>query len=92
ETRFRLHFSKLDPEFINQNNVSIYANGDIIYIYTPEILNGDIVIYDILGQQIAFLNTLNEGLNTIKVSNGTGYYLVKVQANGEFISEKVFIR
>ncbi|MCD4791454.1 MAG: PKD domain-containing protein, partial [Bacteroidales bacterium] len=91
--RFLLHFG--EPSSIDENNqfsVRIYSNENIVYIQNPENIDGDIIIYDMLGQEIIREKIENEELIRIKLTQGTGYYLVKVQSDKQLVTEKVFIR
>ena len=91
--RFILHFG--NPNGIDeagQQNIRIYSNEDFVYIQQPMGLTGEIIIYDLMGQEILKQKTGNETLNQIKITNGTCYYLVKLQTEEFLVIEKVFIR
>jgi hypothetical protein len=90
--RFILHFG--NPNGIGETsaqNVNIYSNEDIVYVHQPMGLTGEIIIYDLMGQEI-LRTSPGESLTTIKIDNGTGYYLVKLINDKISVSEKVFIR
>ena len=91
--RFVLHFRQ--PNGIGETgaqNVNIYSNKDIVYVQQPMGLTGEIIIYDLMGQEIIRTSSDGESLMTIKITNGTGYYLVKLITDNISVSEKVFIR
>jgi len=91
--RFLLHFG--NPMAIADESLSglnIYSYGEIVYIQKPTGFDGQIAIFDMLGQEIISLKANNEGLISIPVKSGTGYYFVKVQSDGQFVTEKVFIK
>jgi len=91
--RFILHFG--NPNSIDepiQQNIKIYSNEDFVYVHQPMGLSGEIIIYDLMGQEILSQKTGNETLNQIKITKGTGYYVVKLQTEGFLVIEKVFIR
>ncbi len=91
--RFILHFG--NPNGIGETgaqNVNIYSNKDIVYVQQPMGLTGEIIIYDLMGQEIIRTSSDGESLMTIKITNGTGYYLVKLITDNISVSEKVFIR
>ena len=93
DNRFLLHFS--NPLGIDDNStqqVSIYSYEDIIYVQTPGTQKANIIVYDVMGQEVLHKQTINENLIRLKVTSGTGYYLVKVQTGKQFITEKVFIK
>ncbi|MCD4788668.1 MAG: T9SS type A sorting domain-containing protein, partial [Bacteroidales bacterium] len=88
--RFLLHFG--EPNSINepgQQNIRIYSNENIIYIQQPAGLQGEIVIFNILGQEIKREKVNNEELTRIRVTNGTGYYIVKVKTGKQLLTQKV---
>ncbi|MCD4694650.1 MAG: T9SS type A sorting domain-containing protein [Bacteroidales bacterium] len=92
--RFLLHFG--EPNAIDEpgeQSVRIYSNEDVVYVHQPAGMNGEIVIYNMIGQEILRQKTGDETLSQIKVSTyGTGYYLVKVQTKEFLITEKIFIK
>ncbi|RLD52336.1 MAG: hypothetical protein DRJ05_17515 [Bacteroidetes bacterium] len=91
--RFLLHFG--NPIGIGNeslSSISIYSYGDMVYIKKPAGFEGQIGIYDILGQKIISRKATGEGLESIKVSTGTAYYLVKVQSGDKLFTEKVLIK
>ena len=92
--RFNIHFNN-NASSIEDNNTSdinIYSYDDLVYIQQQSNFSGEISIYNMMGQKIATENATGEGLMRIKVTNGTGYYLVKVQSDNQIITKKVFIR
>jgi len=92
--RFNLRFK--DTAFdIDDNNIpglNIFSNEDMIFVRTPDNFNGDIIVYDILGKAIAGSKATGEGLTSIKINSGTGYYLVKLQTGKQLITQKVFLK
>ena len=91
--RFLLHFG--NPNDINetdQHNIRIYSNENIVYVQQPAGLQVEIVVYNILGQEIKREIVNNEELTRIRVTNGTGYYIVKVKTGKQLLTQKVFIR
>jgi len=92
--RFNLHFknSKTDVNDITNAGVNIYSNENIVYVQIPEISNGDIVIYDMMGREVARKHSTGETITRIEVNAGTGYYVVKAQTGDQFVTEKVFIK
>ncbi len=83
------YFGIDDPEM---NNINIYAFKNIVYINIPEMNNGEVVIYDLMGKEIVRETAIGGSMTEIPVNNGDGYYLVTVQTGGKFISKKVFIK
>jgi hypothetical protein len=90
--RFLLHFSNSLGVTDNVSTlVSIHSFGNIVYVNRPANFTGNISIYDMLGQEIITQKATGEGLMSIPVTNGTGYYVVKVQSDNNLITQKVFI-
>ncbi len=93
DNRFLLHFSNsLGVDDNASTLVSIHSYGNIVYVNRPANFIGDISIYDMLGQEIITQKASGEGLMSIPVTNGTGYYVVKVQSDNNLITRKVFIK
>ncbi len=93
ENRFRLHFRNPLEDLAGSNHgIYIYSYDNDVFIYSQEERNGDVRIYDVIGQQVAGLNNLDEGLNSIQVNNGIGYFVVEYQSGEILVTEKVFIR
>jgi len=91
--RFLLHFGNPNGiDELNQQNFRVYSNENTIYVQTQGKQNVTIVVYDVMGQEILSTQAINENITRIKVTSGTGYYLVKVQTGKHFITEKVFIK
>jgi hypothetical protein len=92
DNRFLLHFgNSLGVDATLSSRVSIHSHGDKVYINRPADFTGEISIFDMLGQEIISRKADGEGLMTIPVTNGTGYYVVKVQSDNNLITQKVFI-
>jgi len=72
--------------------INIWSYTDIVYIQTPHNINGDIVIYDMVGQEVIQEQTNPDGLNQIRITKGTGYYFVKVISEQMLYTEKVLIQ
>ncbi len=90
--RFLLHFGK--PFGINDaetSQISIYSNKDMVYIQTKSNELTKVSICDILGKEITQYESSNENPIRIRVTSGTGYYLIKVQTGKRLFTEKVFI-
>ena len=88
--RFILHFAPLgvDDNFVD--NTNIYSYGKDVYVNVSEITNGDIVIYNLMGQKV--ISTSISGLlNKVTLKEG-GYYVVVVRNDETVVTEKVFIK
>lgn len=73
--RFRLHFGT-GTGLANGKSVSVFsANGNLYINNTGS--SGTAIVYDMMGQEITG-REVSPGVNTIKLGNHNGYYLVKV--------------
>jgi len=92
--RFNLHFKTSsfgtveNPEL----GIHVYSSEKIVYVQTPEYTIADVAIYDMMGREVAREKTHGDIISKIKLNSETGYYLVKVQTNDQFITSKVFIK
>ncbi|MBL7105017.1 MAG: T9SS type A sorting domain-containing protein, partial [Bacteroidales bacterium] len=74
-----------------ENNISIYAFDNTVYVNYQLKAPGNVVVYDMIGKEIISEN-LNPGqLNKLTVNHGKGYYIVKVFSEEAVKTEKVFI-
>ena len=96
--RFLLHFVLEATGVVNNieidNSVSIYSFRNNIYIKnnTENIIKGEVVVYNILGEEIIRKQINNTTLNKITINKVSGNYIVRVLTNNKIYSEKVFIK
>lgn len=90
--RFVVHFAEYQGIGDSQGSDlhNIYAGNRSINVDFNE-LKGEIVIYDILGQEISRTSASN-GLNIISVPNGNAVYVVKVISDNNAVTKKVFVK
>lgn len=87
DARFMLHFS---PFGENEGSVNIYSYGQDIFVTLPEDVQGDIYIYNMMGQLIS-THATNGTFNQIGMVQG-GNYIVKVLTNQGTETQKVNVR
>ncbi|MCD4745085.1 MAG: T9SS type A sorting domain-containing protein, partial [Bacteroidales bacterium] len=100
--RFLLHFYDKDidtednvlPDNNSSGKTNIYSYEDYIYIFDKNLenLQGEVILYNMLGQEVLRKKSIGKELISIKVTSGTGYYMVKVFNDKQFVTKKVFIR
>jgi hypothetical protein len=98
--RFILHFGVLGVEeqpvltVEKEKAVVIYSNENSIYIRDKQDneLKGNVLVYNIMGQEILNKRLENISLNKIDLYTETGYYVVKVFTDEGVYSQKVFIK
>ena len=71
--------------------VNIWSNANSIYVAIPEEVNGDIVVYNVTGQEV-IRETAQRGMNIIEMSQSDNYFVVKVIAEEMTETGKVFIK
>ena len=93
QDRFLLHFSNTafgtDENTIN-DDLNIYSYNKDVYVTVPENTRGNIVIYNMMGQEVANA-AVNSVLNKITLER-SAYYIVKVLSNKNMVTKKVFIK
>lgn len=87
DARFMLHFS---PFGANEGSVNIYSYGQDIFVTLPEDVQGEIYIYNVMGQLIS-THATNGTFNQIGMDQG-GNYVVKVLTNAGTETQKVNVR
>ncbi|MFZ4799371.1 MAG: T9SS type A sorting domain-containing protein, partial [Bacteroidia bacterium] len=71
---------------------NIYSVGKVVNVEIPAGVKGDIVVYNLLGSEIARKAVEANSLNKINLNVPSGYYLVKVNGASYSANGKVFIR
>ena len=92
EHRFNLHFAPVGIKEATNNTLNIYSNDKVIYVNITEAMEGDIIVYNLLGIEVGRKQIIGNTLNKLELNLNTGYYIVKVLGNTKSISNKVFIR
>jgi len=90
--RFNLHFAALGVPTTNGNNIHIYSSDKNIYVNIPYAINGNIVVYNIMGVEVTRKAIMGNSLNKLATDLCTGYYIVKVLGDSQSMANKVFIR
>ena len=92
--RFNLHFKNGVAGIGNSSSseIQIYSYDDMVYIQQPDNFTGEVSIFNMMGQEIIKERATGESLMSIRITDGMGYYVVKIQ-NGEMMkTKKVFIK
>jgi len=93
EHRFNLHFAAMGVNDTETNgNIKIYSSENVIYINITSSMSGDIVVYNLLGSEVARATIRGNSLNKISLDVPSGFYLVKVNGNTASANAKVLIR
>jgi len=93
EHRFNLYFTGTTGlDELRDNSIQISSFQNKVFIKNPALLEGNIVIYNMLGQKIVSTNTNRQEFIEIPVSQGLGYYFVNVISDSFIKSEKVLIK
>lgn len=80
------------PETGQQHNVRIWSYHDKVYISSEnEVREGEVLIYNTMGQVIAYKDLQNKSLNVFPLVTEPGYYIVKVIVNDRVSVGKVFL-
>jgi hypothetical protein len=88
--RFMLYFK--DVQIGNDEyNMNIYSNMNNVFIMNTNHLQGEVNIYNLLGQQLTSL-VLHSGRNVIILNEPQGIYLVKVKTTEKTQTKKVYIK
>jgi hypothetical protein len=89
--RFVLHFGALTTvSSVDKSSINVYSNLRDIYVEVPANTQGDIFVYNMMGQNVAGTK-ISGTLNKVSLSE-SAYYVVKVISNEQITSKKVFIK
>ena len=92
--RFILHFNGVTAvENLEEAQAPlVYSNNQSIYIQANEILQADILIYNINGQLVGQDEQNGEGLKRLDLELSAGVYLVSIKTIDAVFTEKVLIK
>jgi len=93
EHRFNIHFAGLGVgEKETNTSIKIYSFEHTVYVNIPVPMSGDIIVYDLLGNEVARSAITQSAINKITLDAPRGCYLVKVNGNTMAGAGKVLIR
>lgn len=93
--RFILHFT--ENLSVNdkgkESQIKIYSYNKTICILSNTVssINGDVYIFNLMGQQLLHQRTSEVPITKINLNASAGYYLVKIVTSDQATSSKVFI-
>jgi hypothetical protein len=90
--RFNVHFATVGISDKTTSDISIYSSGNTVYVNIPEDLKGTILVYNMLGNEIARTPIQGHSMNKISLNVVPGIYVVKVDGDALTSTGKVFIR
>jgi hypothetical protein len=90
QDRFIVHFAPLAIENNLESNINVYSHQQDVYVNVPENTQGNIVVYNMMGQTVATSQIV--GTSTKVTLSESAYYLVKVISNESTVTRKVFIK
>lgn len=92
--RFLLHFNEslTAVESTEESSVSIHSHGNTLYVKLSDAKNQGVVnVYTMMGQTVLESKISGGNLHRMNLEVPAGTYLVTVQLDERFVSEKVFI-
>ena len=90
ENRFIIHFGDISTQ-TEYNNFVIYSSQNNIIVYNMNNQQGNIYIYNLVGQLLES-TSLQDGINNITLENANGYYIVNVRTSESTVNKKVYIK
>ena len=94
-SRFILHFNPtvtdIKESTQNNNNVLIYSNKNEVHLNSLKALNGDVNIYDMLGQLVASKHVSGTTSAVITLNPVSAVYIVKYITSEQTTSARVFV-
>ncbi len=78
-------------ELDNQSNINVYAANHNIYLTSEEALQGEIQVFNLMGQQIT-TDRISGNTATINLSSAEGQYIVRVLTEDGVFTQKVFVK
>jgi PKD repeat protein len=90
DNRFIIHFTPLGVSENPVDLVNIYSSQKDVYVNVPLNTIGDIVIYNLMGQEVT-RTRINGVLNKVTLAE-SAYYVVKVMSDESVVTKKVFVK
>ena len=88
---FIVHFTPMSTPELDANSIRIWSNEQNIYVNVPGTTNGDIVVFNMMGQEVISTD-IEAGLNVIPVNEVNTYFVVKVLTSDNAVTGKVYIK
>ena len=90
--RFIIHFTPVGTPELEANSINIWSSEHNIYVNVPETANGDIIVFNMMGQEM-LRTDINPGcVNVIPMEKVNTYYVVKVLTSKNAVTGKVYIK
>ena len=92
--RFVLHINGVTavPNVNATDGVHVFSYGKTIHLYGQKALNGNVSIFNTLGQKVYEGKLNGTAKQQIRLNQQNGIYLVRVEENNHVITKKVFIQ
>jgi len=91
ENRFSVMFDRTDVLSFNSNeDLTIYVHDNVLFVETEEILNGELSVYNMLGQKV-FEKEWNSNQQSLSLPLEKGCYVVSIVGDKVRCSQKVII-
>jgi len=92
--RFVLHINGVTavPNVNQTDGIQVFAFGKTVYLHGQQSLNGNVSIFNTLGQQV-YTGVLNGAAKQqIRLNQQHGVYFVRLKENNRVITKKIFIQ
>ncbi|MFC2175584.1 PKD domain-containing protein [Bacteroidota bacterium] len=89
--RFALHFSKLTGINEVENNISVFAASNTIYVNLSKPETGQITVLDMSGR-IVHSQSINADHTTLNPNTASGIYVVRVETSTQTIARKISLQ
>jgi hypothetical protein len=91
-SRFLLYFNKTSGiDDYSNNQVQIFSNGNEVNIKSSSVLNGDVFVYDVLGQVVASRHVSGSTSAVFSLDAKSAVYIVKYTSANQTISRRILI-
>jgi len=90
-----LAFASTDSTILEDKKFNLYVNQGVLNIKSTkpqELKNGEVVIYNLLGQEVTRKKLEANALNQVPVSLQNTCYLVRISYSGKVYTQKVIVR
>jgi hypothetical protein len=83
--------TRSSDEATTDTELKLFSSGNIVFVQNFGNLNGEIVVYDVMGHLLKRATFGPYGITAVQVGTITGAYIVKASTSNEKVSEKIII-
>jgi len=89
--RFLIVTTPKETNTINSSQINIFCAGNTVFVQNKSNLNGEIMLYDLMGHTLKKSSFGSLGITAFQVGTLSGTYLVNAFTANERVSKKIIV-